>query len=172
MNDWGHAISPDDTPLDAGKALAAHLAASPSVTAGLLAWCEARGLGEGPIRIVARSGGSPPPRLASLLGAGPEERVAFRRVVLGRGAIALAEADNLFLPGRLPPEMREALAATDTPFGTVIAPLGPVRQTIAITHGAAAGPGVILRQEALVLSPSGPVLAAVSERFLFALAGR
>lgn len=156
----------------AGAALAAHLAASPSVTAGLLSWCEARRLGEGPIRIIARAGGSPPDRLATLLGAGPGERAEFRRVVLGRGGIALVEAENLFLPDRLPPEMRHALAATDTPFGTVLAPLGPVRETIAAAHGDAAGAGAILRQEARVVGPTGTVLAVVVERFLPVLAGR
>ena len=170
MNDWAETIGQDERDARVGEALAAHLAAAPSVTAGLLSWCEARGLGEGPIRIIARAGGSPPQRLATLLGATAGERAEFRRVVLGRGTIALAEAENLFLPDRLPPEMARALAATDTPFGTVLAPLGPVRRTIAVRHGAAAGPGTILLQEALVVGPTGTVLAAVSERFLPVLA--
>ncbi|WP_291294990.1 hypothetical protein [Elioraea sp.] len=172
MNDWAETIGRSEKATREGDALAAHLAAATSVTVGLLSWCEARGLGEGPIRVIARAGGSPHPRLATLLGAGPGERVEFRRVVLGRGSIALAEAENLFLPGRLPAEMCHALAVTDTPFGTVLAPLRPVRRTIAVTHGTAAGPGTILRQEALVVGPGGSVLAAVSERFLPVLAGR
>jgi chorismate-pyruvate lyase len=172
MNDWAETIGQGDSATRAGEALAAHLSAAASVTAGLLTWCEARGLGEGPIRIIARAGGSPPARLAALLGVGTGEHLAFRRVVLGRGTLALAEAENLFLPDRLPPGMARALAATDTPFGTVLAPLGPVRQTLAARHGAAAGPGTLLLQEALVIGPGGQVLAAVSERFLPVLAGR
>lgn len=170
MNDWAETIGRDERAARGAEALASHLAAAPSVTAGLLSWCEARGIGEGPIRVIARSGGSPPARLAALLGAGEGERVEFRSVVLGRGAIALVEAENLFRPDRLPPDMRDALAATDTPFGTVLAPLGPVRRSIGVRHGVDAGPGAILLQEALVVGQDGAVLAAVSERFLPILA--
>jgi hypothetical protein len=177
MNELTGTIAADSRAARVAEALATHLAAAPSVTAGLLSWCEARALGEGPIRIIARATGAPPASLAALLSAGGDERVGserveFRRVVLGRGGIALVEAENLFLPDRLPPGMRQALAATDTPFGTVLAPLGPVRRTIAVRQGEAAGPGTMLLQEALVASPSGTILAAVRERFLPVLAGR
>ena len=64
MSDWADTTGRNDAARlardgSAGEALAAHLAASPSVTAGLLAWCEARRLGEGPIRVIARAGGRP-----------------------------------------------------------------------------------------------------------------
>ena len=146
-------------------ALAAHLAAAPSVTAGLLSWCEAHGIGEGPIRVLARSGGAPPASLAALLGRAASG-ASFRRVVLGRGGIALAEADNLFLAARLPAPMRATLAGTDEPFGSVVAPLGPVRRTLTLRTGAEAGPGVVLAQEAVLVASDGSVLAAVAERFL------
>ena len=153
------------------EALARHLAAAPSVTAGLLTWCAAHGIGQGPVRVLARSSGAPPPALADLLGA-PGEAQCFRRVVLGRGGIALVEADNLYLPARLPVAMRQALAATDTPFGAVIAPLLPRREEIDRAFGADAGPGGVLAQVARVRDARGRTLAVVAERFLLALLAR
>jgi chorismate-pyruvate lyase len=152
-------------------ALAAHLDSASSVTAGLLSWCEARGIGEGPVRVLARTRADPPEDLVRLLGA-MGDTAELRRVVLGRGGLALAEADNLHLPGRLPEPMRQALAETDRPFGELLAPLGLVRRTIARLAGAAAGPGAVLAQTALVLASDGTALAAVRERFLPALLER
>jgi chorismate-pyruvate lyase len=151
---------------DGAAGLAAVLDAAPTVTAGLLAWCEARGIGTGPIRVLARSGGPAPAALARLLDA-TGEATLFRRVTLGRGTIALATAENLFLPARLTPPMRQALAETDTPFGAVLAPLAPARRTIA--RSLARTDGAVLAQTALVLGADGTILAAVRERFLPAL---
>ncbi|WP_144183903.1 hypothetical protein [Elioraea rosea] len=147
------------------RALAAHLAAAPSVTSGLYAWCAALGIGAGPIRVLARSGGAAPPALAAMLG---EEAAsaAFRRVVLGRGNIALAEADNLFLPARLPAAMRARLERTDEPFGAVIAPIAPVRRTVTCETDEGPMAGAVLVQTALLHAPDGTLIAAVAERFL------
>lgn len=163
-----HIWAGQDTTASAHPAaeLAAVLDAAATVTAGLLAWCEGRGIGTGPIRVLARSGGSPPDELAAVLDA-PAEETLFRRVVLGRGTLPLATAENLFLPGRLSPAMRRALAETDTPFGAVLGPLRPHRLTLARAWGDAEAS--VLVQTALVLSHGGTVLAAVRERFLPAL---
>jgi chorismate-pyruvate lyase len=164
-----HPLHAERAEIDGGAAaLAAHLDAAPSVTVGLLSWCEARGIGDGPLRVLACARAAPPDDLARLLGAAGEA-AELRRVILGRGEVALAEADNLHLPGRLPEAMRRALAETDRPFGDVLAPLGLVRRTVERLAGAAAGPGVVLAQTALVLARDGTALAAVRERFLPAL---
>lgn len=165
-----HAWPGPDTATRAAPAaqLAAALDAAPTVTAGLYAWCEARGIAAGPIRVLARSDGHPPPSLAALLDAAGEEML-FRRVILGRGRVALATAENLFLPARLTPDMRRTLAETDMPFGTVLAPLRPLRRTLTRAWGDTEG--AVLVQTALVLAPGGTVLAAVRERFLPALIG-
>lgn len=146
-------------------ALAAHLVAAPSVTAGLLAWCEAHGIGEGPIAVLARAGGRPPPGLVSLLGAAEDEALGYRRVVLGRGGIALAEAELVFRAGALTEEMREAVRRGTLPFGTIVAPLSPRRETLSqeIAEGQGAPP---LRLRALLRLASGAPLAAVEEEFL------
>ena len=52
-----------------------------------------------------------------------------RSVSLKRGDVVLSDAENWFIPQRLPGSMREALASTPTPFGAVIAPLHPRRRT-------------------------------------------
>jgi chorismate-pyruvate lyase len=163
MDSMAHGAVAD---LEGGAAaLAAHLDAAPSVTAGLLSWCEAHAIGAGPVRVLACARAAPPDDLATLLGAAGEA-LELRRVVLGRGGLALAEADNLHVPGRLPEPMRRALAETDRPFGEVLAPLGLVRRTVERLAGAAAGPGAVLAQTALVLARDGTALAAVRERFL------
>ena len=166
----GHTFA--ETTAAGAEALAAALDAAGSVTAGLLSWCEARGIGSGPIRVLACAEGAPPKELARLLGAaGTAEPLSLRRVVLGRGGIALAEAENLHLPARLLEPMRQALAKSDRPFGEVAAPLGLRRRTLERRSGAAAGPGAVLAQTALVFSADGTVLAAVRERFLAVLLG-
>jgi hypothetical protein len=57
------------------------------------------------------------------------EVVRYRRVRLRCGDHVLSEAENWYLPGRLTPEMNHALETGDTPFGRVVAPLQPYRQT-------------------------------------------
>jgi hypothetical protein len=59
------------------------------------------------------------------------EVVRYRRVRLRCGEHVLSEAENWYLPGRLTPEMNRALETTQTPFGRVVAPLEPYRQTFA-----------------------------------------
>lgn len=149
-------------------ALAAHLLAAPSVTAGLQTWCEARGIGDGPIRVLSRAGGAPQAGLVSLLGAPEGEALSYRRVVLGRGDIALAEAELLFRGGALTAEMREAVSRGAVPFGVIVAPLSPRRETVSQEMG---GPesSLPLRLRARLRLGCGATLAAVDEVFLPAL---
>jgi chorismate-pyruvate lyase len=146
-------------------ALAAQLVAAPSVTAGLQAWCEARGIGEGPIRVLSRAGGVPPAGLVALLGAPAGEALSYRRVVLGRGGIALAEAELLYRGSVLTAEMREAVARGTVPFGAIVAPLSPRRETMSQDIDGAEG-ALPLRLTAKLVLPCGAALAAVDEVFL------
>lgn len=149
----------------AAAALASHLLAAASVTAGLQSWCEARGIGEGPIRVLSRAGGEPPAGLVALLGATAGEALAYRRVVLGRGGIALAEADLLYRCAALTAEMREAVARGTTPFGAIVSPLSPRRETVTYAVGGPDG-ALPLRLTARLVLPCGAALAAVDEAFL------
>jgi len=66
------------------------------------------------------------------LEAGENDVIRFRHVELRCGDRTLSDADNWYVPGRLTPEMNRALETSDTPFGTVVRPLEPYRQTFSV----------------------------------------
>lgn len=131
------AAAPRDTFLARVEALAemqtlnAELLASRSATATLDAWCATQGFG-GEVRAERVRGPGKPirPEQRAHLAIGPDEAVGYRRVRLTCGGRVLSEADNWYVPSRLTPAMNEALDTTETPYGKVIAPLAPRRQTL------------------------------------------
>jgi chorismate-pyruvate lyase len=149
-------------------AFEAELVAGPTATAALQRWCAAHGV-TGTVRAEVDRGAERVPSAATFirLQATSNEHIAYRRVRLGCGGHVLSEADNWYVPSRLTPAMNEALESGDTPFGAVIAPLGPNRQVISSerlwTDGAA--PEDILRNRGLVLDRNGRPLAEVSETY-------
>lgn len=148
-------------------ALSARLLAARSATRALEAWCAEHGIGDGAVRVQMVPAPPLPPdaETLALLRPAPGEVLRHRRVVLVRGAVALSEAENWYLPQRLPPDMRHVLATTDTPFGVAVEALRPRRRT---THVAFAADGVLHR--AVVLTGAGQPIAVVHERYLPALA--
>lgn len=156
-----------------------------TATEALYAWCVARGLGAGPIRAVRQARAHPawPDEDAlDALGAAPGERLECRRVLLIRGRVALAEADNWFFPDRLLPPVRALLQATDVPFGAAIAPQHPSRRPTSVRLRrlpAASADGwldvspsaTILEHKAVVLDWRQRPLAVVHERYRGALLG-
>jgi chorismate-pyruvate lyase len=166
--------------------LDATLLASRSATATLAEWCAAHDLAAEPrIRALVNHGAerSPTVEQRARLGIGADEPVVYRRVRLVCGDRVLSEAENWFVPARLSPAMVRALATTDTPFGTVIAPLAPSRRTVSderlwqpLPAGwelsapiSAAGctplPEALFRHRALVLDGQGRPLAEVVETY-------
>ena len=133
-----HAAWPD-TPLARTRALAllqtlnADLLSHDSATLTLERWCAAHRLAT-PATVAAvrvRGADKPlPDDLRRILGAGPDEPVAYRRVSLACGDHVLSEADNWYLPRRLTPAMNDALERTDTPFGKAVRPLHFRRNTL------------------------------------------
>jgi uncharacterized protein YjiS (DUF1127 family) len=129
-----------DQPLPINRAKAAalvrelsdHLLHASTATEALHAWCAARGLSAGPItaakQVPDRRRHADDDVLDELR---PErhERIAYRCVRLVRGRVVLSEADNWFIPERLAPDVRSALAATGMPFGAALARLRPSRRT-------------------------------------------
>jgi uncharacterized protein YjiS (DUF1127 family) len=114
------------------RELSDHLLHASTATEALHAWCAAHGLSAGPIAAVKQD----PDRrryadddVLDELRPGRHERIAYRCVRLVRGLVVLSEADNWFIPERLPPAVRIALEATDMPFGAAIARLRPSRRT-------------------------------------------
>ncbi len=116
------------------ETLDAELLASRSATLTLEAWCASHALAAVPRLVAVRVRDAGVPASAEQrrrLEVGQDEPIAHRRVRLTCGDRVLSEADNWFVPSRLTPAMNEALASTDVPFGKVVAPLAPQRQTFA-----------------------------------------
>ena len=81
-----------------------------SMTELLRLWCEEHQIGHGPLRadFISGSGERPPTaRAISALSIGRDEPTRLRQIVLKRGDIGLLEADNWYVPGRLPDEVND-----------------------------------------------------------------
>jgi chorismate-pyruvate lyase len=165
------------------RMLSRRLASADSATRVLQEWCRQHAfpLAE---RVTARRLLVPVPQLPDPLHRELDVRsgepILHRRVDLLYGTILLCEADNWFLPGRLPPRMCDLLDTTDTPFGHVIADLRPARRTIEIDfHGPCAGtkgqatmeddhrswPAHLFEHRAVILTGQQQSVAAVVERY-------
>jgi hypothetical protein len=171
------------------RELSEHLLRASTATAALHTWCVARSLGAGPITVVKQAPDrpcSPDDDMLDELRPERHERIAYRRVRLVRGPLVLSEADNWFVPERLPPEVRELLEDTDVPFGTAITPLQPSRRTyfVRFVESSAAWKAsaedsplvlapamMILEHKAVVLDRDRRPLSVVSERYRAALLG-
>ena len=140
------------------QALNDELLASRSATQTLEQWCADHHLAAAP-RIVAR------PVTNADTPATTEQRqrlrvtgtdvVKFRHVRLQCGSRVLSEADNWYVPSRLSVDMNHLLETTDTPFGTVVRPLEPYREAIAVTMfwtGGAAPPEALFAHRALLFT--------------------
>jgi chorismate-pyruvate lyase len=117
------------------ETLNADLLASHSATATLTEWCTTHHMAQEP-KIVARLQNGIMKPISSAqrqeLDIGPDEPVVYRRVELACGDHILSQADNWYVPSRLTPAMNAVLQSSDVPFGSVISPLHPRRQTIAV----------------------------------------
>jgi len=145
---------------DARSAFRDHLAGHRSATEALAEWCAARGIGAGPIRAERLPAGADGP-VPEALAPAPGERLVRRRVRLVRGPVVLAEAENLYLPGRLPEGVARALDETDTPFFTLLATHGFARVPLAPPREVEGG---ALETVALITLDGRPV-SRVRERF-------
>lgn len=116
------------------QSLNADILSSPSATLSLEKWCRDHKLAREP-KIVARSikndVKAPTAEQRRRLQINDEEQVKYRRVQLRCGDKVLSEAENWYVPGRLTAEMNRVLETSETPFGRVVQPLGPYRQTFA-----------------------------------------
>jgi len=144
------------------------LAANDSATAALGQWCAARGIAA-PARIVAIADRSadqaPSAATRTALGVGADELVAFLQVRLRCGPAVRSEAKTWYVPARLTPAMNATLLATDTPFGTVVRPLGFRRERLASRRGRAAEcpAGTVLSHKAVLRLADGRGISLVIE---------
>src|SRR5215471_12212246 len=117
------------------ETLNAELLASRSATLMLEAWCRDHRLAKEPAIVadVVKDAVAPATNeQRQRLQVGAHDEVKYRRVRLRCGERVLSEADNWYVPGRLTAEMNRALETTDAPFGKVVQPLQPYRQTFAV----------------------------------------
>jgi chorismate-pyruvate lyase len=148
-----------DAPINETSALArlkADLLANPSATQVLTKWCGDLRLATPAVIRAERDLTDKPatPEIRTLLGAANGEAIRYRRVRLMCGTHILSQADNWYRPSQLTPAMNKALDESDTPFGTVVRPLGFSRRTLdAATN---AEPGTVLRVRALLLAGAAP----------------
>jgi hypothetical protein len=144
------------------------LAANDSATAALTGWCAARGIAQpAAIRALADRGAreSASPAIRAALGVAPDEPVAFRHVQLLCGTAMLSDAKNWYVPARLTPAMNTTLESSETPFGTVVRPLGFRRERLASRRGRAAEcpAGTVLSHKALLRLADGRAISLVAE---------
>lgn len=163
------ARAPSPAQMEAGD-LNHRLLAATSATATLRAWCAEHGVADPAIHAeVVRE--TPPAATAKQrreLAVGAAEPLGYRHVRLSCAGHILSEAQNWYVPARLTPVMNLALDTSDTPFGTVVAPLEISRRTLAAQmlwrHGATP-PAVLFRHRALVLDANGRPIAEVIETY-------
>jgi len=120
-----------------------------------------------PVRIHRLPCDAPPlsPSQHSCLCPTPEQPAVHRRVMLLANDVAVSEADLWYVPGRLWPGMAATLNFTDTPFGIVVRPMQPHRETLA-TRVCDPGEAYVLEHEAVLRDTEGVAIALVMERYL------
>jgi len=157
--------------------LNADLLAARTATSVLESRCAALGLADPPrVRAEVKRGRAPasasPAR--TRLKVGKDEVLGYRRVRLMCGDHLLSEATNWYVASRLTPEMNAALDSSDVPFGRVILPLSPRRETYStwtLRAGRTPASGVVIRHRAIVLDNAGRPLADVAEHYQQVLLG-
>jgi hypothetical protein len=153
----------------------ATLAAQPSATVALAQWCAARLASPATIHALADRTARPAPAdVRRALGVSGQEALGYRHVRLACGDVVLSDAQNWFVPARLTPAMNEALATSQTPFGTVVAPLHFTRERLAAKRGALPGcpEGTVLSHRAVLRRPDGAAISLVIECYTRAMLAR
>ena len=140
------------------QALNDELLASRSATQTLEAWCGDHHLAAPPrivAQVVTNADKPATSEQRQRLHVTGSDVVKFRHVRLQCGSRVLSEADNWYVPSRLSVDMNHLVETTDTPFGTVVRPLEPYRETIAVTMfwtGGAAPPEALFAHRALLFT--------------------
>uniref|UniRef100_Q07PK7 Uncharacterized protein n=1 Tax=Rhodopseudomonas palustris (strain BisA53) TaxID=316055 RepID=Q07PK7_RHOP5 len=106
----------------------------PTATAALIAWCRERRPDDAEALTVAVLCDCPadPADYDGPLRLGAGETLQYRRVRLNWGDLVISEAENFYVPQRLPEQMRAELHEGAKPFGAVVADLSPQRTTLAL----------------------------------------
>ncbi len=130
-----------DTPTARLEALAliqtlnARILSSSSATLTLESWCREHALAEPAVIVAHRLDNAaeiPIDAPRRDLQVAAREKVRYRRVALTCGDRVLSIAENWYVPSRLTAPMNRLLETTQAPFGKVVQPLSPHRETIAV----------------------------------------
>ncbi len=173
------------SPFCIGEELArfeAALRGSGSATAMLTRWIAGR-IGRDDVSLTAHVRSIVPgalsPAMLERLEVRDARDVAYRRVWLTDAGRVYSIAENWYVPARLSPEMNARLTTDAAPFGRVVEPLEPVRETLfsqwlwsPASDGEGEGDGVparmppaMLRHAALVRAQSGATICEVNELY-------
>ena len=117
------------------ETLNAEVLASRSATLTLEGWCRDHQLANEPTIVAELVRGvrkAPTAEQRQRLQVTSQAEVKYRRVHLRCGNRVLSEADNWYVPDRLTAAMNRLLDTTDAPFGKVVQPLEPYRQTFEV----------------------------------------
>jgi hypothetical protein len=117
------------------ESLNAEILSSSSATLTLERWCRDHALADPPQILAHRVDAAPAPPTAEVrsdLQLSPADPVRYRRVELTCGPHVLSVAENWYVPSRLTPEMNRLLDETQIPFGKVVLPFKPHRETLAV----------------------------------------
>ncbi len=135
------------------------LLASPSATAVL------REVFGDPVEIIRVTGAAVPPMASqcAALAVADGAEIVHRQVVLVAAGRKVSDADLWYVPARLWPGMAETLLSTTVPFGTVVAPMQPSRETLA-ARICTPGERYALHHEA-ILRADGQPIALVHEYY-------
>ena len=104
-----------------------------------------------PVVITRTEGQAEPATRAqcAALGVADPDEVVHRRVVLMAAGRAVSDADLWYVPARLWPGMAAKLLTSTVPFGTVVAPMQPRRESVA-ARVCTAGEAYALHHEAIL----------------------
>jgi len=102
-----------------------------------------------------------------------EDAIQYRRVWLMYKGRIVSDAENWYVPARLSPDMRRQLTQSAIPFGTVIGPLAPTRETLSserlwpgpVQSSTGRLPAHVLRHRALVRNADGCPVSEVQELY-------
>jgi hypothetical protein len=117
------------------ETLNAQVLASRSATLTLQSWCRDHQLAKDPTIVAELVKGvakAPTAEQRQRLQVTSQATVRYRRVQLRCGDRVLSEAENWYVPDRLTADMNRLLDTAGTPFGKVVQPLEPYRQTFAV----------------------------------------
>lgn len=167
------------------ETLNGRLLATTSATATLEKWCADHRMAS-PAKIVARRitgpDQEPGPETRRRLKAENGETIRYRHVQLMCGTHILSEADNWYVPARLPAEANAMLEVGDTPFGKAIQSLHASRRTIdakilwsplpegwemtaPATDAPTPTPHHLIEHRALLLTPDQTPISEVDEHY-------